>query len=259
MFPKTERRNAKAEPPNEAKRQDHKQGLQPLQDKVRHGYAQLQDDMEPRWPAVVALIAGAGLFGVLPKVLSFGPRWLPAAIVGVLLIPTIVMHVRGHHNLNRILGLLVAGVETFFMVASLLKLIGTLVDSNRAVHHESPERLLISAGALWLTNVLVFALWYWHLDAGGPNQRDLRPSHCHGSFLFPQMTMSDERLAESGQSEWSPGFVDYLFLAFNTSTALSPADTAVLSRWAKLLMMIQAAVSLTVIAVVAARAINTLS
>lgn len=228
-------------------------------EKVQARFANFRDDPEPRWPALVALAAGAGLFGVLPQALSFGDRRLPAVIVTVLLIPTLLTHLRGHHTVNRVLGLIVAGVETFFMVASLLKLVGTMLDPHLAAHKEAPERLLISAGALWLTNVLVFALWYWHLDAGGPNARDLRPGHCHGSFLFPQMTMSEERLAEAGQANWSPGFMDYLFLAFNSSTALSPADTAVLSRWAKLLMMVQAAVSLTVIAVVAARAINTLS
>jgi len=255
MFPKTDPQNAEADP------QPHEkgQGLQRLQNTVRNGYAQFHDDTEPRWPAIVALVGGAGLFGILPKALSFGPRWLPAAIVGFLLIPTLLTHLRGHHTVNRVLGLTVAGVETFFMVASLLKLVGSLVDPHLMLHKEPPERLLISAGALWLTNVLVFALWYWHLDAGGPNERDQRPGHCHGSFLFPQMTMSEERLAESGQAGWSPGFVDYLFLAFNSSTALSPADTAVLSRWAKLLMMIQATISLTVIAILAARAINTLS
>ena len=255
MFPHTNRQNSDADP------QPHEKHhwSQDVQKTVRHGYAQLRDDTEPRWPAIVALLGGAGLFAVLPQNLSFGPRWLPAVIVLVLLIPTVFSHMRGHHMVNRVLGMLVAGVETFFMVASLLKLIGSLVVPHLEAHKESPERLLISAGAIWLTNVLVFALWYWHLDAGGPNERDRRPGHCHGSFLFPQMTMSEERLAEAGQSEWFPGFVDYLFLAFNSSTALSPADTAVLSRWAKLLMMIQAIISLTVIAVLAARAINTLS
>lgn len=258
MFPKSDRQNNQADPqPHEKRDWPHH-----MQDAVRNGYQQFQDDTEPRWPAIVALVGGAGLFGILPKALSFGPRWLPATIVLALLVPTVFTHMRGHHTVNRVLGLVVAGVETFFLIASLVKLIGSLVDPHLTLHHngyhESPERLLISAGALWFTNVLVFALWYWHLDAGGPNERDMRPGHCHGSFLFPQMTMSDERLAEAGQSGWSPGFVDYLFLAFNSSTALSPADTAVLSRWAKLLMMVQAAISLTVIAILAARAINTL-
>lgn len=217
------------------------------------------DDAEPRWPAVIALVGATGLFGVLPRYLSFGSRWLPAVIVAALLIPTVVSRARGHHHINRILGLLVAGVETFFLVASLLKLIDSLLHPHSGAHGETPERLLISAGALWLTNVLVFALWYWHLDAGGPHQRDRASKYTSDSFLFPQMTMTGHQLAECGQAHWSPSFVDYLFLAFNASTALSPADTAVLSRWAKLLMMVQAMISLTVIAVLAARAINTLS
>ncbi len=217
-----------------------------------------QDDNQPRWPAVIGLLGAAGLFLVLPQELSFGPRWLPAVIVSVLLVPTFIARLQGHHNLNRVLGLTVAGIETFFLIASLIKLIYSLLHPHHGMA-EAPERLLLSAGALWFTNVLVFALWYWHLDAGGPHQRDRATRYAPDSFLFPQMTMSDQKLAESGMADWSPGFMDYLFLAFNTSTALSPADTAVLSRWAKLLMMIQATISLTVIAVLAARAINTLS
>ena len=218
-----------------------------------------QDDSEPRWPAVLGLLGAAGLFGVLPQYLSFGPRWLPALLVGVLLVPTIVSRRHGHHNLNRALGLTVAGIETFFLIASLIKLVDSLLEPHIGVHTLPPVRLLLSAGALWFTNVFVFALWYWHLDAGGPHQRDNANRYTPDSFLFPQMTMTDTQRAEAGMTDWSPGFMDYLFLAFNTSTALSPADTAALSRWAKFLMMIQATISLTVIAVLAARAINTLS
>ncbi len=218
-----------------------------------------QDDSEPRWPAVIGLLGAAGLFLVLPRELSFGPRWLPAVIISVLLVPTFIARWRGHHNLNRVLGLTVAGVETFFLVASLIKLIYSLLHPHAGGHGETPERLLLSAGALWFTNVLVFALWYWHLDAGGPHQRDSAVRYAPDAFLFPQMTMTGDQRAEAGMTDWSPGFMDYLFLAFNTSTALSPADTAALSRWAKFLMMIQATISLTVIAVLAARAINTLS
>jgi uncharacterized membrane protein len=105
---------------------------------------------------------------------------------------------------------------------------------------------------------LVFALWYWRLDAGGPYQRDKEPGHSNGAFLFPQMTMSKEALREAGQQDWSPDFVDYLFLAFNTSTAFSPTDTLVLARWAKILMMLQALLSLLIIALLAARAVNIL-
>lgn len=218
-----------------------------------------QDDTEPRWPAAIGLLAATGLFAVLPQYLSFGPRWLPAVLVGVLVVPTFIAHQRGHHRVNRVLGLTVAAVETFFLVASLIKLVDSLLEPHVGAHTLPPVRLLLSAGALWFTNVLVFALWYWHLDAGGPHQRGNAVRYAPDSFLFPQMTMSDKKLAEAGMADWSPDFMDYLFLAFNSSTALSPADTAVLSRWAKLLMMIQATISLTVIAVLAARAINTLS
>ena len=123
---------------------------------------------------------------------------------------------------------------------------------------EAPQQLLLSAASLWITNILVFALWYWRLDAGGPYQRDKVPGHSDGAFLFPQMTMSKEALRESGQRNWSPNFVDYLFLAFNTSTAFSPTDVLVLARWAKVLMMLQSLLALLIIALLAARAVNIL-
>ena len=203
-------------------------------------------ETEPRWPALVALLAVGGLYLALPNNLAIGPPWLLIALVAVLLVPTVVSHRRGHHRANRVLGLGVAWVVTVFMVLSLALLVQALPQ-----HAESPIGLLESATALWLTNVFVFALWYWHLDAGGPHRRDQRVGHADGAFLFPQMTLD-------GASDWSPGFVDYLFLAFNTSTALSPTDTAVLSRWAKGLMMVQAAISLAIIVLLAAYAVNIL-
>ena len=145
------------------------------------------------------------------------------------------------------------GLVTVAMVGSLALLIKAL-----PTRQETPEALLRSAAALWVTNVLVFASWYWRLDAGGPHQWDRRPGHVDGAFLFPQMTMDAAAKAAAGESAWSPGFVDYLFLAFNTSTALSPTDAPVLSPWAKLLMMLQAMISLTIVVLLAARAVNIL-
>ena len=120
-------------------------------------------------------------------------------------------------------------------------------------HLETPRALLRSASALWIANILVFALWYWKLDAGGPLRRERPLGLMNSSFLFPQMLRREEQ-----DQSWTPHFVDYLFLAFNTSTAFSPTDTAVLSRWAKLGMMVQSLVSLTIIALLAARAVNIL-
>lgn len=125
-------------------------------------------------------------------------------------------------------------------------------------HKESPSALLLSATSIWLTNILVFALWYWRLDAGGPHGRESRRGHTEGAFLFPQMSMPPEAKAAARQQKWSPNFMDYLFLAFTTSTAFSPTDAPVLARWTKALMMLQSLISLTVLALLAARAVNIL-
>lgn len=194
-----------------------------------------------------------GLFAALPPSIAIGPPWFLLAIVVVLEIPIYFGHRRENRDFCRRLGFTLLGVITIFMVASLALLVRAI-----PAHREQPLTMLDSAVALWVTNVLVFASWYWRLDAGGPHQRDLRAVHRDGAFLFPQMTMDAITRAETGQEDWSPQFVDYLFLAFNTSTALSPADTSALSRWAKILMMLQATISLTVVALLAARAVNIL-
>ena len=210
-------------------------------------------DPEPRWPASIAVLAVGGLYTALPNQLTFGPHWLFPSLVLALLIPGVVSHHTGRHRLNTLLGFAVEGVLTAGLIISVILLVGAL-----PTHMETPLQLLVSAASLWITNILVFALWYWRLDAGGPNQRDKRAGHCDGAFLFPQMTMTDEALKEAGQEDWSPNFVDYLFLAFNTSTAFSPTDAPVLARWAKVLMMLQSLLSLLIIVLLASRAVNIL-
>jgi hypothetical protein len=212
-----------------------------------------KEDLEPRWPAVLALLAVGGLRFALPSELAVGPEWLVLAVVVVLIVPTVVARMRGHHTMNQVLGYLITSVVTLDMCWSLVLLVKALPS-----HSESPKALLISAGALWITNILVFASWYWRLDAGGPRAREIRGVHTDGAFLFPQMTLDQTAKREMGEECWSPGFVDYLFLAFNTSTAFSPTDVPVLSRWAKLLMMVQALISFATVALLAARAVNIL-
>jgi uncharacterized membrane protein len=193
------------------------------------------------------MLAAASMYWALPERLSLGPGWMLFAVVFVLLIPITVSHYRRDYKVTRFLLFLASGLITFAMIASLIFLIQGIPE-----HRESPKVLLRSATALWITNVLVFALWYWKLDAGGPVQRDRARCRLDSSFLFPQM------LVEDGMESWSPQFMDYLFLAFNTSTAFSPTDTAVLSRWAKAGTMLQALISLTIVALLAARAVNVL-
>lgn len=209
---------------------------------------------EPRWQALLAGLATGGLYLLLPPSLALGPRWLPLAIIAVLEVPLAFTHRRGNHHFNTILGRVLLGIITAFLIASLGLLVHALPHLNTDTG--TARSLLRSAAALWATNVFVFSSWYWRLDGGGPHARDQRPFHCDGAFLFPQMMLDREQRAEMGETNWSPQYVDYLFLAFNTSTALSPADTAVLSRWAKILMMVQALISLAVVALIAGRAVN---
>jgi uncharacterized membrane protein len=203
---------------------------------------------EPRWPAFIAMLAAGGVYLALPEPLSVGPSWLLLAILGLLMIPIVVSDRRGDHKITRILTFTANGIITVAMIASLISLIRGI-----PLHLESPRALLRSAGALWVANILVFALWYWKLDGGGPLRRERAKGLPDSSFLFPQM------MGREGQHcDWTPNFVDYLFLAFNTSTAFSPTDTAVLSRWAKLSMMLQSLISLMIVALLAARAVNIL-
>lgn len=199
---------------------------------------------EPRWPATVALLAVGTLQLALPPSMRVGPAWLPLVIVCLLLIPIIVARRAGLHRINHSFSLVLAVIITAELVLAVVGLASLLPS-----HAEAPVTLLRAAADLWATNVLVFAYWYWKLDAGGPNLRDAR-GHQDGAFLFPQFLKKT--------TGWRPGFIDYLFLAFTTSTAFSPTDTPVLSQWAKVLMMLQATISFSTVTVLIARAINIL-
>jgi uncharacterized membrane protein len=205
-------------------------------------------EREPRWPALVAMLAAGCVYLALPEPLSVGPSWLLLAIVLVLLVPLTVSYRRGDHDVARILTFVANGVITLALIASLIFLI-----YGMAHHLNTAAALLRAASILWFTNILVFALWYWKLDGGGPLKRERATDRSESDFLFPQMLT-----AEGRDSSWSPHFIDYLFLAFNTSTAFSPTDTAVLSRWAKLVTMLQALISLMIVVLLASRAVNIL-
>lgn len=207
--------------------------------------------VESRLPVLITVLCVAALTFVLPHSLAPYPKWIPLTVLMVLMVLAKWAHHRGHTLWNSFFGNLANTVTTLFLLWSVSLLVISL-----PTRKESPAELLLSAGILWVTNVVVFALWYWRIDAGGPNARDRRGRHDCGAFLFPQMTLDDDKRTASSYAEWYPHFIDYLFLAFNTSTALSPTDTAVLSRWAKLMMMAQSAISLVIIVLLAARAIN---
>jgi hypothetical protein len=213
-------------------------------------------NFKARWPAWVTLFIVALLYEALPKIFYWGPRGLMISLVTVLTLPMIVSHWNNNLRIIRILTLSVNILVTFYIIMSVSRLILAALEGQIG-----PKHLLLSALILWGTNILAFALWYWSLDAGGPHKRELKEFNGITAFLFPQKQMSLMGASDMPGfiKNWAPHFIDYLFLAFNTSTAFSPTDTPVLNKWAKCMSMIQALISLTIIMVLAARAINILN
>jgi hypothetical protein len=206
-----------------------------------------------RWPALIAIVVIGSAFALLSDRLTIGFGWLVLPVLVALAVPAIITRLKGNHQLNHRLLLSVVGVVTFSEVFSIALLLATLPDKS-----VSALSLLQDAGILWTTNIGVFALWYWQIDGGGPYARSHEACQDYrqqAEFLFPQFTLLELR---PDLSLWRPSFADYLFIAFNTSTAFSPTDTAVLSVRVKWLSMLQAVLSLVTLAALAARAINLL-
>jgi hypothetical protein len=196
--------------------------------------------------AVAFLVLGVA-YALVSARFTVGPPWLLLVIAAPVYAIMVALYQRGLLRARRLLGLMLTALATVAIGLSAAFLLSALL-----VGRAEAGDLLISAALLWLSNVLVFALWYWEVDAGGPHQRHIGPV-VSTDFLFPQMVGGEEY-----SRNWCPEFLDYFFLAFNTSTAFSPTDTMFLARRAKVLMMLQAVISLVTIAVFAARAINTL-
>jgi len=188
----------------------------------------------------------------LPHALIMGPRWLVPGVEGVLLLGLVITTPTRHHmQSSRLRGLVVGlvGLVSLTTLISLILLARFVLDGSHARGHA----LLLAGAVLWLTNVLVFGIWYWELDDGGPAQR-LAPSNATRApdFLFPQM--AQPALVPG----WRPGFVDYLYTSYTNATAFSPTDAMPLSALAKLLMATQSLIALITILLVVARAVNVL-
>lgn len=206
---------------------------------------------EPFWPAQAAVLAAIGLQLFLPPRLTAGPTWLLPALEGALLIGLALATPRElerEHHVRRRAALGLTAVVSVANVISLALL------AHELLHHGSPNgrELIISGTLIWLTNVLIFSLWYWETDRGGPGKRaggrDEAPD-----FLFPQM--SDDRIEPL---DWRPQFLDYLYVSLTNATAFSPTDTMPLTPAAKSIMGLQSLVSLVTIGLVVSRAVNLL-
>ncbi|MES1971712.1 MAG: hypothetical protein V4472_04580 [Pseudomonadota bacterium] len=220
------------------------------------------------WLARLSVLVIAGLQALMINDLTMGPRWLAPGLEVALLVPLSIAtawtqvtvreaRTEAHWRLVararygiRILALTMTGLITLINFGALIALVHALLAGSAS---KVGQTLLLDALNIWATNVIIFALWFWTLDRGGPASHGVIES-CKCDFLFPHMTMNTPEAAT-----WKPGFVDYLYLAFTNATAFSPTDTLPLSRRAKLMMMFESAVSLLTIALVAARAVNILA
>ncbi|GHO46309.1 DUF1345 domain-containing protein [Ktedonospora formicarum] len=202
-----------------------------------------------RWAAILGTLTLGIIYYFLPARLRFGPEWLLLAIEIIVLLPSVVSLVlkrRLPHLPARVLSLLILGIVTVALIIGVFSLIITLATYTG----KQARTLLYSAILLWLFNILVFALWYWEIDGGGPVKRH-QAGHQAADLQFPQQVGGND-------SGWVPHFMDYLFVSFTAATALSPTDTMPLTRRTKALMMIEALTAMSLIVLLASRAINIL-
>ncbi|MER6472620.1 hypothetical protein [Streptomyces collinus] len=207
---------------------------------------------EPRWAVTAVILLAVGIQLMLPHRLALQPYWVLPVLELVLLAGLVAANphrVEPRTRRLRWLGLALTGLISLANGWAAVRLVADLV-ADRAGTDAVP--LLLTGGGIWLTNVIVFALWYWEWDRGGPMARVLGQRQ-YADFLFVQM-----QSPESAPPDWEPAFLDYLYLSFTNSTAFSPTDVMPLSRWAKMLMMLQSSVSLVTVVLVVARAVNIL-
>ena len=206
------------------------------------------------WPVALAIIVVAGLHVALPVKYRVDPAWVLPAVLLVLLAALIIGDPGRIDRQKTWLRILTDIMIAFITVANLFAAVHLLDDilTNNKLFSSNAPGLLATGGVIWATNVIAFGLWYWDLDRGGPAARAHHP-YANPAFVFPEMQQTDYTPAG-----WVPEFADYLSLAFWTATAFSPTDVSAIKRWAKLLMMIEAMVSLGIGTLVIARAINIL-
>ncbi|WP_427917514.1 hypothetical protein [Streptomyces sp. cg40] len=207
---------------------------------------------ETRWAVSAVILVAVAVQLMLPHRLAFQPYWLLPTLELVLMVGLFIANPRRIEPGTRWLrwpSLALTGVITLANGWAAVRLVAGLV---RGTEGMDAGPLLLTGGGIWLTNVIVFALWYWEWDRGGPLERAMGHRR-YADFLFVQM-----QSPETAPADWEPAFLDYFYLSFTNSTAFSPTDVMPLSRWAKMLMLGQSSVSLVTVVLVVARAVNIL-
>ncbi len=222
--------------------------------RAEHAVARLEEHVraeEPFWPAQIAAAGALVLYLTLPNKVVIGPQWLVPCVEGVLLAGLALSTPTRHRDQSPTRRALVVGLLALVSATTLVSLIlltHFLLKGGKAGGHP----LILAGIVLWVTNVLIFAIWYWELDRGGSSIRCHHTLQGRPDFLFPQM--SEPELAPG----WKPGFIDYLYTSLTNATAFSPTDTMPLTATAKVLMSVQSLIALVTIGLVVSRAVNIL-
>jgi hypothetical protein len=235
---------------DKSKPSDYAPGRRPLAGEFRPSWRQ-PTKPEPRWPAFVAAIIIIGGQTWVAANLSVRPVWIYPVIAGILLVASLAVYLPSRREPSRALRIVSLGLTAVLVIASFVVLV-LLVRSVFVGTHLTPGRLFLTGITFWVVNLAVFALILWELDGKGPEARAKGESD-YPDLVFPQQQQDQQGLA---RADWKPMFPDYLFVSLTTATAFSPTDTMPYSRWAKLVMGVEAIMSLATIAMLVARAIN---
>ena len=209
---------------------------------------------ELRWPVTVTTAVAVGLQMAVPdRYVLVHPSWVLPVTQGVLLVVLAVANPRRIDNESKVLRWLALTFAALLSLSNLWSLARLAIGITQGTTGTTPSHLLITGALIWLTNVIVFGLWYWEFDRGGPVARALSTKQ-YPDFQFVQMVSPPEMFPP----DWEPHFIDYLYLAFTNAAAFSPTDVMPLSRWAKIAMTLQSAISIVTVALVVSRAVNIL-
>jgi hypothetical protein len=211
---------------------------------------------EMRWPVAITTAIGIALEVAVPgRLMLVSPSWVLPAVEGGLLVTLVAANPHRINRESRAIRMLALSLGALISLANGWSVARLAVGITQGTLGQTAGPLLITGGAIWLTNVVVFGLWYWEFDRGGPVARALNTNAArYPDFQFVQMVSPPQMVPP----DWEPAFIDYLYLAFTNAAAFSPTDVMPLSRWAKVAMTVQSAISIVTVALVVSRAVNIL-
>jgi hypothetical protein len=210
---------------------------------------------EQRWPVAITTGVAIALQVAVPdKLVLVSPSWILPVTQAALLIMLVSANPRRINRQSMVMRWLSLTLGALLTLANVWSVARLAIGITHGGMGRSPSELLVSGAVIWLTNVVVFGLWYWEFDRGGPVARALNTGNRYPDFQFPQMVSPPGMV----QPEWEPAFLDYLYLAFTNASAFSPTDVMPMSRWAKVAMTVQSLISIVIVALVVSRAVNIL-